>query len=877
MISYEALLQESYISPSVGELLFGKTPEKHQQTLHRPGTLPKTAYNICLLYSALIQAYVIGKAIQKECTIFGLGFPPRAIDTIKYCWSIDSTYDLAQDDMIFSFLLDWAGCGNREIMGENAAQIISAIRDTHKLYTKNARVIQTISEQTFLYFLASLPLLHSTQLDFHNQKIIIDTSTTYIETKCSPYISFWNTETERTVDRQTPNCYILTSIDQGDRNGEPCFNIAELNSHNTKIRTKQIRRQIANNENLLMVCKAVGIQTDWYPIDDCWCDLAFLKRITVITKKALTVFWEQKLNAPLHREKNVIGNFREMYKSSELYNKIREDKPVPLHQIDAFLYELYINYGVFKSMWGLFLDEPENKYSRELFELFMKLFVEEKMITEAQKREYENLCSNKISMHIFKLEKIVPKDSYQYEARCREIKAEWRAFYVLQAAGISTENLFADKEEILSIDDYYDMVKNPVSSLKEDLRKVLSLLTAFYGAMLACQFSFKEKKFQKAVWQIQKQDAGKEVGALFDELIEIVQRANNDSNMNRVLGRKMVCDPANLREYRNVIIPTINDEGTTIPSMPFNEKEVFISYSHEDQHRVSAYVERWQKMGFRVFFDKHTFRGGDDWRKIAGRVIESDACEAVLVFMSKAAACSEAVSWELECAQRSAAKKFGQDPDRKNRYIVAINLESEPIPAYLKELDLSRCEGAEYARTIRKIQPDSKVYYDHDMDIGSGLEDAPLDKELRNRLFVDNDNGIVVQKTKLNRLELSVANFYAYLKYGDDFLWREDLTDDLFDNYPFGTISRCIFPMVISVKETKIKRDNITLAGYEMIQGKGRKEQGISYILSSKRLSTDEYYCIPNYRSAEDCSWMVEPFLVNHRLFTTECTEGNDE
>jgi len=60
----------------------------------------------------------------------------------------------------------------------------------------------------------------------------------------------------------------------------------------------------------------------------------------------------------------------------------------------------------------------------------------------------------------------------------------------------------------------------------------------------------------------------------------------------------------------------------------------------------------------------------------------------------------------------------------------------------------------------------------------------------------------------------------------------------------------------------------VTLLGYEIVKGKGCVGHSENYILSSKKLMTDDYYCIPNYRRVgEDCSWMIEPLMVPHDCF----------
>ena len=68
------------------------------------------------------------------------------------------------------------------------------------------------------------------------------------------------------------------------------------------------------------------------------------------------------------------------------------------------------------------------------------------------------------------------------------------------------------------------------------------------------------------------------------------------------------------------------------------------------------------------------------------------------------------------------------------------------------------------------------------------------------------------------------------------------------------------------MKETKIHRDNITMVGYEMVNGNGERGSLTNYILTSRPLmSPDDYYCIPHKaRVGDDCTWMADPLLISY-------------
>jgi hypothetical protein len=59
--------------------------------------------------------------------------------------------------------------------------------------------------------------------------------------------------------------------------------------------------------------------------------------------------------------------------------------------------------------------------------------------------------------------------------------------------------------------------------------------------------------------------------------------------------------------------------------------------------------------------------------------------------------------------------------------------------------------------------------------------------------------------------------------------------------------------------------------GYEILRGAGEKKRGTNYIFSSVKLSPDDYYCLPNYRTTgEDGVWMVNPLMIKHSLLREE-------
>lgn len=76
--------------------------------------------------------------------------------------------------------------------------------------------------------------------------------------------------------------------------------------------------------------------------------------------------------------------------------------------------------------------------------------------------------------------------------------------------------------------------------------------------------------------------------------------------------------------------------------------------------------------------------------------------------------------------------------------------------------------------------------------------------------------------------------------------------------------SMCIYPQVISFKESIIQRNSINVVGYETIECPSTdKKQTGKYILSNQQLlQFKEYYCIPHMQRSTD-EWLIEPFLIS--------------
>jgi hypothetical protein len=106
---------------------------------------------------------------------------------------------------------------------------------------------------------------------------------------------------------------------------------------------------------------------------------------------------------------------------------------------------------------------------------------------------------------------------------------------------------------------------------------------------------------------------------------------------------------------------------------------VFVSYSRKDSEPAAKLVDRLQRSGINVTWDRD-FGGGVDFRREIRRLIESVAC--VIVVWSEASAASDFVMDEADIAIRDnklvATKVDGFDVDElpvgfRSRHVISVD------------------------------------------------------------------------------------------------------------------------------------------------------------------------------------------------------------
>ena len=884
---YENLISQGLMSPSVADLLFD--PRKRSMPF-RSNSYPAIAFNIGLFYTALTQAYVLAYSIKNNKLLSECNLPEFLSQNVKDTWDINTKRPDAfrtGKPWVFSFLNQCAKSKHDDIFGEGALKAIEKAKYALIESNKNARHFdELLREEDLIGFIKSLPLLHTTEIDFDTGRFIFtDDAGEAFSIDFQPFLCFWNTQNNTQSQSKSDTCYIITSAKKGKQQGEVCVNMLPLNSKDSNIKPKQIYWQISQNEAVRMIFKSLEIQNDLTSIKEYWCDLEFMQRLATVAETVLPIFWQiKKSDIKKDLRPYFVNLFNDQSIIATLNHKRYANSKILLSNIGNTLFGLFINHGIFRTMRDLFEcpAEADNDNLEGLFLLFLKQFVKNKYIDENAMEVYQVECNKQIDMHLATLKTKVPyENSPQFLQRSREIRAEWRAFTILKAAGIKADNLFVDKEAIYSIDDYFNMIQNPRTALEDDLKQVLSLLVTVYGALIDNSRSvpgnsgntrLNEDKYYADMQKIRKELENSSLEELFERFEAIVRASENNKLIYGLLGRERICDPNLISVFKADIFDALDKNASMTSSLPVSKDEksderyLFISYCRKDEKKVLEFVDHCHKQNINVYLDQERFKEGTTWLTKACSAIKSKNCAAVIVFMSENAAISDPMRSEIYAAEEELSTRDMSQDKEEHPFIITINLDEKRMPS-------------DYFLSIKT----STTYSNQEKDVATFMHKKILDIDIFakfSQLMTDKHDSFLkslisyvpkrrseMRDINYTELENQIVKFYILLKYGDLADWNSENPKEYFKgNDPQSpSLSQCIYPIVAYMKETRIHRDNITMVGYEMFNSEHR--DSTNYILTSKLITDpDDYYCIPHLeRVGADCSWMLEPLLISYK------------
>jgi len=169
-------------------------------------------------------------------------------------------------------------------------------------------------------------------------------------------------------------------------------------------------------------------------------------------------------------------------------------------------------------------------------------------------------------------------------------------------------------------------------------------------------------------------------------------------------------------------------------------KNVFISYSHEDKDFVEWLRHNLQEFGFDIWYDQQEIRLGDS---IKNKIIEGIQSSSIfLVVLSKASSNSSWVKYELNSALISSAINKGIK-------IIPIKIDESDLPSDLSnylyaDFSKSRSQGLEVLK--RSLSEDNKV--DYEFNDWSGFDWKKFESLIYDLL---NAEGLNVQRTPPTR------------------------------------------------------------------------------------------------------------------------------
>ena len=85
-LTYEQIMESGLVTPSLAEVLYGDSFSAWTETLSYSYRI-NHIHNLLLLYSVLIEAYIVAEAISNRTEIDGLELPEPMIQRIRQYWT----------------------------------------------------------------------------------------------------------------------------------------------------------------------------------------------------------------------------------------------------------------------------------------------------------------------------------------------------------------------------------------------------------------------------------------------------------------------------------------------------------------------------------------------------------------------------------------------------------------------------------------------------------------------------------------------------------------------------------------------------------------------------------------------------------------------
>ena len=483
---YDIIADRNLVTPSLSRLLFGDSKSR-SAVLKQTLSLPKTMHEVCLFYSSLIQMNLLKTAFDRDSKVLDL-CDDRLARSIGAIWGGGGT-DLSEDMRVFSFLRD---CISTNVLpgafNEDSEVMIGRANAYYNTFTRNGMMMNVEDcKADFIGLIESMPMLAKIGYDEELQCLVSDAG---YSMPLSPFFTM-------TGD----GLYITTSVVRGEQNNS--LRLKQVKYNSTDIRA--VRRKedlcVANDEYLHALCLAFGIDTYWYPQEEYLGTCMFVVRLSEVLSRAVLNNLRNDLgvlsqiNGPLkgyfHGNTDMVRTINNVGYPIDGNGHGNGNKQA----LQNLFMGLIITYGAFVTTHNLILennvldkigDSDPNRTTinrdraKVIFEDIVKVIVESGYSSGDAEKEVA-LCYSRIDAHLAQLARIVPPGSASYLVRKDHICAEQKAATVLELLGLQNSDLFADKESMLSVRDYFDMLINNSVSLDEMIRSITRFLIAFYS------------------------------------------------------------------------------------------------------------------------------------------------------------------------------------------------------------------------------------------------------------------------------------------------------------------------------------------------------------------------------------------------------------
>lgn len=839
--------KRNLVSQSLFKLLLGD-PDDYEAPILQTLSLPKLMYDICIFYSSLIQMRLTNLAISKTTTVYSFcGNGTKRM--LSSMWNGDDK--ISSEMVVFSFLVD---CIREDVDPEAFCESsITSIRDSGEIYDRFLKIssVWNIEEYKtrFISLLESLPLLSTTEIDVEEQKIRFNDQE-WVD--MMPFMFIMNN-----------HLFLTSSVSAGEQNNQIALNLYECNCPDEDPDENVVRVTVYNNEYMTMLCSAFELKTVWYDQEEYLGNCTFVVRLSEVLASAV----QEDIASAVGIQMDIMPYVRDYFTNSAIrasldkyhfgidHNGVCGDNNYALQNI---FMGLIVMHGAFYTTHDLVLvgvnlgntscvpsptDTTDRSYA-DSEALFLKIIdvIKAKGYSTLDVQECVDECMNDIETHLDQLKGIVPVNTRAFQIRADHIHAEHMSRCILQLLGVDRDNLFTDQETMLSIHDFLDMIHNRNADIPSIFRRVISFVIKFYSTVTGI--------YREVPNDCTPADA---VRILRDYCIEV----SDNRRLTDAIGRN-ICDTRILDKYiRNLeMIDSWNGDGVRmIPNRYF-----MISYAHNDSEFVKETVRKLREQGYNIHIDEDRFDIGDHWKHRFISEINNENCVGVLAFLSKTSVRRKSIAYELQSSDNY-SKNRGLSPEDAYRFVIHINMEKTPISDWMGKLvfssDARMTDEWMNANECMEYLNRDKIFIDADDSLIRNLEPV-----LRSRT----SGGIKEPDIKtMNPAELAAESFLTFLKTGR-FLWlnNKSIIEHASLTIDASDINHCVFPLLLSVKETRIKRDSITILSYDLLNGKSGKDSVNRVMLSSSNILADDYYCIPNIKSCGECGeWMANPLLVS--------------